>query len=110
MPLLSTTIGAYPKPDYVPTPDWFRGESTTDPDPTRGLESFETTKVILGVVVIARSRVETVEEIQGRLGQALEHINKAHLIAAPDCGLGLLDGSTTVAKLSNMVAAARAFS
>ena len=24
MALLTTTIGAYPKPDYVPTPDWFR--------------------------------------------------------------------------------------
>ena len=25
MSLLTTTIGAFPKPDYVPTPDWFRG-------------------------------------------------------------------------------------
>ena len=24
MPLLTTTIGAYPKPAYLPTPDWFR--------------------------------------------------------------------------------------
>ena len=24
MPLITTCIGAYPKPDYVPTPDWFR--------------------------------------------------------------------------------------
>ena len=23
MPLLTTTIGAYPKPDYVAIPDWF---------------------------------------------------------------------------------------
>ena len=26
--ILTTTIGSYPKPDYVPTPDWFRAEST----------------------------------------------------------------------------------
>ena len=25
MPLLTTTLGSFPKPDYVPTPDWFRG-------------------------------------------------------------------------------------
>ncbi len=34
MPLLTTTIGAYPKPDYVKAPDWFRalrGTNTTDP-------------------------------------------------------------------------------
>ena len=34
MPLLTTTIGAYPKPDYVKAPDWFRslqGPNTTDP-------------------------------------------------------------------------------
>jgi len=24
MALLTTTIGAYPKPDYVPPPDWLR--------------------------------------------------------------------------------------
>jgi hypothetical protein len=23
MPILTTTIGAYPKPDYVPVPNWF---------------------------------------------------------------------------------------
>jgi 5-methyltetrahydropteroyltriglutamate--homocysteine methyltransferase len=85
-------------------------EDTHRPNDLSLLESFETTKVILGVVAIARSRVEPVEEIQARLSQALEHISQARLIAAPDCGLGLLDRSTAVAKLSNIVAAARAFS
>ena len=34
MPLLTTTIGAYPKPDYVTVPDWFgkaRGVHANDP-------------------------------------------------------------------------------
>lgn len=34
MPLLTTTIGAYPKPDYLNIPDWFNsagGPNTTDP-------------------------------------------------------------------------------
>jgi 5-methyltetrahydropteroyltriglutamate--homocysteine methyltransferase len=41
MPLLTTTIGAYPKPDYVKAPDWFRslmGPNTTDP--TRDYTDF----------------------------------------------------------------------
>ena len=42
MPLLTTTIGAYPKPDFVPIPDWFRAEAGPDTrHPTRGyLESL----------------------------------------------------------------------
>ena len=30
MALLTTTIGAYPKPDYVPISDWFAGPKGTD--------------------------------------------------------------------------------
>ena len=31
MSLLTTTIGAYPKPDYVKLPDWFDNCDTSDP-------------------------------------------------------------------------------
>ena len=34
MALLTTTIGAYPKPDYVKITDWFKLGMDT-PDPTR---------------------------------------------------------------------------
>jgi len=34
MGLLTTTIGAYPKPEYVKLPDWFGNLDTSDP--TRG--------------------------------------------------------------------------
>jgi hypothetical protein len=34
MALLTTTIGAYPKPDYVKVTDWFKLGMDT-PDPTR---------------------------------------------------------------------------
>jgi 5-methyltetrahydropteroyltriglutamate--homocysteine methyltransferase len=70
------------------------------------LENFKTTSVILGVVAIAKSRVEPVEEIRERLKAALEHIDAARLIAAPDCGLGLLGRDLTLQKLSNLGAAA----
>ena len=30
MPLLTTTIGSYPKPDFLPIPDWFQASSGPD--------------------------------------------------------------------------------
>ena len=71
------------------------------------LERFRSTTVILGVVAIARSRVESVEEIRERLRLAQAHIDPARLAAAPDCGLGLLNRETAKAKLASMCAAAR---
>jgi 5-methyltetrahydropteroyltriglutamate--homocysteine methyltransferase len=71
------------------------------------LERFPNTKVILGVVAIAKSRVETVEEIRARLEAALGHIEPARLIAAPDCGLGLLGRDRALKKLRNLCRAAR---
>ena len=70
------------------------------------LDHVTKTKVILGVVAIASSRVESVDEIRDRLEQALEHIDTNRLIAAPDCGLGLLGRDLTRLKLKNMCEAA----
>ena len=72
------------------------------------LEAFTRTTIILGVIGIARTRVESVEEIRNRLAAALDHIDADRLIAAPDCGLIMLDRDTTDAKLTNLVAAAQA--
>ncbi len=70
------------------------------------LELFAHRTVILGVVAVARSRVETEEEIRQRLLTALGHIDRDRLIAAPDCGLGLLDRGRVRAKLRALCAAA----
>jgi 5-methyltetrahydropteroyltriglutamate--homocysteine methyltransferase len=70
------------------------------------LEQFRTTTVILGVVAIARSRVETVEEIRARLVEALDHIDGGRLLAAPDCGLGLLGRDLARRKLRHLCRAA----
>ncbi len=70
------------------------------------LERLPTTRVILGVVAIARSEVESVEQIRERLQLALQHIDAPRLIAAPDCGLGLLGRELAMAKLTNMCKAA----
>ncbi len=71
------------------------------------LERFATTSVIFGSVAIARSRLETVEEVRTRLQAALEHIDAARLIAAPDCGLGYLGRDLAKAKLRVMCEAAK---
>jgi 5-methyltetrahydropteroyltriglutamate--homocysteine methyltransferase len=71
------------------------------------LEHFVTTTVIFGAVAIAKSKVESVEEIRARLLLALEHIDAERLIAAPDCGLGLLGWTLAREKLNNLCEAAR---
>ena len=70
------------------------------------LELFPTTTVILGVVTVANSHIESVADIRARLNEALQHIDADRLIAAPDCGLGLLGRERSVAKLKNMCEAA----
>ncbi len=71
------------------------------------LERFAKTTVILGVVTVAMSRVEPVEEIRARLAAALDHIDAERLIAAPDCGLGLLGRELALEKMNNLCRAAR---
>ncbi len=70
------------------------------------LERFTRTKVILGVIAIAKSRVEGVEEIRERLTKAREHIDRDRLIAAPDCGMGLLGRDLARRKLRVLAEAA----
>jgi 5-methyltetrahydropteroyltriglutamate--homocysteine methyltransferase len=72
------------------------------------LEHFKTTTVIFGVIAIAKSSIETVDEITDRLKAALKYIDAERLIAAPDCGLGFLNRELALAKLANMVTAAKA--
>jgi len=72
------------------------------------LEKFNNTTIIFGAVAIANSRLETVEEITGRLQKALEHIDRDRLIVAPDCGLGFLGRDLAISKLKTMCEAATA--
>ena len=71
------------------------------------LERFAGSTVILGVVAVAQSRVETIDEISQRLLTALNYIDRNRLIAAPDCGLGLLGRDLAIHKLTNLCEAAR---
>jgi 5-methyltetrahydropteroyltriglutamate--homocysteine methyltransferase len=68
---------------------------------------FTKSTVILGVVAIARSRVEPVEEIMARVNEILGHIEAERLMLAPDCGLGMLPREIAIGKLEHLVEAAR---
>ena len=70
------------------------------------LEGFARKKLLLGVIAIARSRIEDVDEVRDRLRAALEHIDAHRLLAAPDCGLGLLGRDLAKAKLKVLAEAA----
>ena len=72
------------------------------------LERFARTTVILGCVDVASSPVEDPDAITGRLRQALEHIDPHRLMAAPDCGLALMNRTLARDKLRALVAGARA--
>ncbi|GAB4353310.1 MAG: methionine synthase [Kiloniellaceae bacterium] len=71
------------------------------------LDRFSDTTVIFGVIAIARSRVETVDEVRERLRAALQHLPPERLIAAPDCGLGHLGRDLAMKKLKVLSQAAK---
>ena len=98
---LAGAVDASPLIDAVSIEDAHR------PNDLSLLEAFPSTTVILGVVAVAKSRLESVEEIRERLRAALEHIDTHRLVAAPDCGLGLLGRELARAKLRRLCEAAQ---
>ena len=73
------------------------------------LKDYKQTKIIFGLIKIASSKIETVEEIEDRIKEALKFISKEQLIAAPDCGLGHLSRELAMKKLQIMCLAANKF-
>ena len=71
------------------------------------LELFGHTTIILGLIDIANSHVESVDTLRSRIVAALERIDADRLIAAPDCGLALLPRHLAKAKLRNLATAAQ---
>lgn len=70
---------------------------------------FKKTKIVLGVIDIASSRIESVEEIKEHISEVMEYIPKDRLVIAPDCGLIFLNDELITKKIGNMVEAARTF-
>ena len=71
------------------------------------LEKFKKTKIILGLVDIAKSRMESIEEVRSRIVDAFNHIDEHRLIAAPDCGLGFFTREQAISKMTIMSKAAK---
>jgi len=70
------------------------------------LEKYSRTTIILGVVAVASSKLESSANIRDRLKKALNHIDEDRLVAAPDCGLIMLGRKLSMEKLTNMCEAA----
>tara|TARA_Y100000768_G_scaffold306842_1_gene240858 strand:+ start:414 stop:1466 length:1053 start_codon:yes stop_codon:yes gene_type:complete len=73
------------------------------------LKDFEHTKIIFGIIKIASSKIETVEEVELRIKNSLKFISQEQLIVAPDCGLGHLTRELAMKKLKIMTLAAKKF-
>ena len=73
------------------------------------LKDYKQTKVIFGLIKIANSKIESEDEIESRINDALKFISKEQLIAAPDCGLGHLTTELAISKLKVMASAVKKF-
>ena len=81
-------------------------EDAHRPNDPKLLELFKNTTVMMGLVDVAKSKLEEVDQVKERIKLCLEHIDRERFIAAPDCGLGLLNRDLAMAKLKNLCHAA----
>ena len=63
--------------------------------------------IVLGVLDLGSSEVETPDEVAGRIRRALGVIEPERLVAAPDCGMKYLPRERALRKLEALVAGAR---
>jgi 5-methyltetrahydropteroyltriglutamate--homocysteine methyltransferase len=63
--------------------------------------------IVLGVLDLGSSEVETAEVVAGRIRSALEVVPPERLVVAPDCGMKYLPRDRAFGKLEAMVAGAR---
>ena len=71
------------------------------------LNKFPDKKIIFGAINVTKSRLESIEEIQGRLLEVLNYIDRERLIVSPDCGLGLFSLELAEKKLKIMCEAVK---
>jgi 5-methyltetrahydropteroyltriglutamate--homocysteine methyltransferase len=71
------------------------------------LRSLSGKTIVLGVLDLGASDVETPELVAGRIGGALEVVPPERLVVAPDCGMKYLPRDRAFRKLRSMVAGAR---
>jgi len=83
--------------------DWISLEDAHCRNDLRALlPLFKQKTIIFGAIKIHSSKVETAEEIQERLEEALNYIDARRLVLAPDCGMGFLPLEILQAKMRNL--------
>ena len=63
------------------------------------LKDLSNKTILLGVIDLGSARIESAQEIAGRLRNGLKHISAERLIAAPDCGMKYLPREVAFGKL-----------
>ncbi len=66
------------------------------------LKELSNKTILLGVIDLGSARVESAQEIAGRIRNGLKHVNAERLIAAPDCGMKYLPREVALGKLKAM--------
>jgi 5-methyltetrahydropteroyltriglutamate--homocysteine methyltransferase len=64
-------------------------------------------KIMVGVLNLADTSVESAETVAARIRRALEFVAPEDVIVAPDCGMKYLPRDVAIGKLTSMVAGAR---
>jgi 5-methyltetrahydropteroyltriglutamate--homocysteine methyltransferase len=67
------------------------------------LKCLPTKTIILGVIDLSTSEVESPETVAGRIRRALPYVDPERVIVAPDCGMKYLPREVAFAKLQSMV-------
>jgi 5-methyltetrahydropteroyltriglutamate--homocysteine methyltransferase len=70
------------------------------------LENFQKQTIVLGVIDLSTSEIESPELIVERAERALQYVSPDRLVLAPDCGMKFLPRPVADAKLRSMVRAA----
>ena len=71
------------------------------------LKTLPGKKIILGVIDLSSTEIETPEQVAARIRRALPYVNPADVIVAPDCGMKYLPRDIAFGKLQAMVAGAK---
>ena len=66
------------------------------------LDSLARKKIILGVLDLSTTEIETPEIVAGRIRRALDRMEPERVVVAPDCGMKYLSRDIAFAKLKAM--------
>src|SRR5690348_4155116 len=71
------------------------------------LRELPSKTIILGVISLADSAIETPEIVAGRIRKAFDHVPPERVVVAPDCGLKYLPRDVAFGKMQAMVEGAK---